>query len=67
VTYSKGLIDRGLIYQPKHSRETRLYKQEEPELLAYNHLWIPNNQQSDVVNFHQDFMTTTHNDRPIWA
>jgi hypothetical protein len=33
-----------------------------PELLVYNPLWIINNQQNIVVNFHQDLLASMCND-----
>jgi hypothetical protein len=31
-------------------------------LLVYNPIWITNNQQTVVINFHQDFEASTHYD-----
>jgi hypothetical protein len=33
-----------------------------PNLLALNPLWITNNLLIIVINFHQDFATSTHSD-----
>jgi hypothetical protein len=33
-----------------------------PELLAKNPLWLGNNQRTIVIDFHQDFVDSTHSD-----